>query len=142
VRRGNDGAQNDRCCRDRAVDVALAESSLAAPNTTISSGQLVPWAPPGGFEALHVGREHRVADAGAAARCPPITCALSAICGTHFGAHEAGDFDLAAAGGLQSVHQVDLDRPRARAGFVSAGRQRGPTSTIVTWLGNMLRTSM
>jgi hypothetical protein len=52
---------------------------------------------------------------------------LSAICGTHFGADEARDLDLAQARGLQSVHEFDLDRgihgllfvlqPVARADF-------------------------
>jgi hypothetical protein len=56
------------------------KASLAAPNTTISSGLRRERR----LEALHVGRQHRVAHARLALDAA-ITSALSAICGTHLG---------------------------------------------------------
>ena len=80
------------------------KASLAAPNTTISSGL----AQQRRLKALQVGRQHRIAHAG-----------LARDAGHHLGvvrhlrhplgADKAGDLDLFQAGGLQAVHQFDLD---------------------------------
>jgi hypothetical protein len=81
------------------------KASLAAPKTTISSGL----EGERGLEALHVGRQHRVAHAGLALDARHHLGGVGHL--RHpLGRHEAGDLDLLQAGVLQAVHQRDLDR--------------------------------
>ena len=85
-----------------------------------------------GVEALHVRHQHRIAHAGLARRSPAITCGVVAHLRHPLRADEAGDLDLLQPGGLQAVHQLDLDRGRATGCFSFCRPSRGPTSTRVT----------
>ena len=93
------------------------KASLAAPNTTTSSGH---W-PRGAASAasrpfmLGVSTEWRTP---AGRGMPAITCGVVGHLRHPLRADEAGDLDLAAAGGLQAVDEFDLLRRWHRLRFV------------------------
>ncbi len=90
------------------------KASLAAPNTTISSGRVGD----GRFKAFQVGREHRIAHIRCGVRCRAMTSALSAICGTHLGLTKLVTSISLQARLLQALHQLDFDGRRHGLLFV------------------------
>ena len=94
---------------DRAVDVAPAEGLARGGEDHDLVGPLRARRRERGVEPLHVRHQHRVAHAGLADDAGHDGGVVAHL--RHpLRADEAGDLDLAQAGGLQPVHQLDLDR--------------------------------
>jgi hypothetical protein len=126
VRGGHHRRGSARCSR-RCEQLMLRwlKASLAAPNTTTSSGH---WrGGQRGFQALHVGREHRVAHARLALDAGHDLGVVGHL--RHpLGADEAGDLDLAQPAACRRWTSSILCA--AATGWASFCRpSRGPTST-------------